>query len=124
MHGGTDGGGGGGAPLGTTGVSLPPEPTPASGDATPTPSQHPRGAEEHHHPEEEDEERVVVHSVAELLWRDRTLRWVTAHQMKLILDLVVATLIVLKVKGAMGLTAVCGILSGLISVLRVWHFGR
>jgi hypothetical protein len=69
---------------------------------------------------------LVVHTYHALLWRDVELRWIMLHQIKLILDLIVAGMMVAQVRSssAMAATAVCGIASGMISVSRVWVNGR
>mgnify|MGYP001568391620 FL=1 len=59
-------------------------------------------------------------------WADAELRWVFITQIKLLLDLVVGCSVGLGWKGPrrQALVSLCGLLSGLLSVYRVWVYGR
>ncbi|KAG8345654.1 putative Peroxisomal biogenesis factor 11 (PEX11) [Trypanosoma vivax] len=72
----------------------------------------------------ENSDVVLVHSYAELLWRDFELHWVFVTQLKLVLDIFVAIANLKKWDGARGAVSVAGLFSGLLSVYRVWTYGR
>jgi hypothetical protein len=69
---------------------------------------------------------VVVRSRRELLWKDSQLRWILFHEVKLVLDLIVAFCMAARQRprSSEPIVAICGLISGLISVARVWNFGR
>ena len=78
--------------------------------------------------EEEEEEAAVAHTTTdsyfELFWRDFELHWVMVTQIKLCLDCYVSCASLMQIPNIQGKTAVCGLVSGLLSVYRVWSYGR
>jgi hypothetical protein len=87
-------------------------PLPVSGQPTPS--------------AESDANYILVNSWVELLWKDYSLYWVCLTQLKILCDLVVALSLIHQWnhKRTGGLVSTCGLISGLLSVHRVWVYGR
>jgi hypothetical protein len=69
-------------------------------------------------------EMVCVHSYKQLLWSDFELHWACVTQVKLTLDIILCSARVLNWTGSGdSFFASCGLLSGLLSVYRVWTYG-
>ena len=69
-------------------------------------------------------ERIEVSSYAMLFWADFELHWVFVTQMKLLLDIFVATSLAQNWTTWRGPVSWAGLASGLLSVYRVWTYGR
>lgn len=65
-----------------------------------------------------------VNNYIQLLWRDYELHWACVTQLKLILDYYVLMSVVFNWEGVRGKTAIMGLISGLLSVYRVFVYGR
>lgn len=65
-----------------------------------------------------------VDSYTRLLWEDFGLHWVCVTQLKILLDMFVCISFLRKWKSWHGPVAICGLLSGFLSVYRVWTYGR
>ncbi|EKF30973.1 hypothetical protein MOQ_005201 [Trypanosoma cruzi marinkellei] len=70
------------------------------------------------------ENEIIVNSYQELLWKDFELHWIFVTELKLLLDLFVALSNLNQWKGVGGLVSIGGLFSGLLSVYRVWTYGR
>jgi hypothetical protein len=67
---------------------------------------------------------VCVHSYKQLLWSDFELHWACVTQVKLTLDIILCSARVLNWTGSGdSFFASCGLVSGLLSVYRVWTYG-
>lgn len=67
---------------------------------------------------------IPVDSYATLFWQDFELHWVCVTQLKLLLDIFVALSMLNDWTRLEGATSCCGLMSGLLSVYRVWTYGR
>lgn len=67
---------------------------------------------------------VVVNSYAMLFWADFELHWIFVTEMKLLLDIFVALSVVRGWQQWKGVISGAGFVSGLLSVYRVWTYGR
>ncbi|KAH9586301.1 Peroxisomal biogenesis factor 11 [Trypanosoma melophagium] len=74
--------------------------------------------------EEGETNDVLVSSYQELLWKDFELHWIFVTELKLLLDLFVATSNLRRWDSVRGLVSIAGLFSGLLSVYRVWTYGR
>ncbi|KEG10714.1 hypothetical protein DQ04_03381060 [Trypanosoma grayi] len=74
--------------------------------------------------EVEEANDIVVGSYQELLWKDFELHWIFVTELKLLLDLFVAMSYLKRWDSVRGLASICGLFSGLLSVYRVWTYGR
>ncbi|ESL10793.1 hypothetical protein TRSC58_01467 [Trypanosoma rangeli SC58] len=70
------------------------------------------------------ENEIVVNSYQELLWKDFELHWIFVTELKLLLDLFVALSNLNHWDSLRGLVSMGGLCSGLLSVYRVWTYGR
>ena len=66
----------------------------------------------------------VVQSYLALFWYDFELHWIWITELKLLFDIFVATSVVREWKAWKGPVATMGLLSGMLSVYRVWTYGR
>jgi len=71
-----------------------------------------------------DESVVHVSNYPKLFWLDFELHWVMVTELKLILDLLVAVSLAKGWQSWKGPVSVAGLLSGCLSVYRVWTYGR
>lgn len=67
---------------------------------------------------------VVVNNYAMLFWADFELHWVFVTELKLLLDIFVALSVLRRWQQWKGVVSVAGFASGLLSVYRVWTYGR
>ncbi|CBH18231.1 Peroxisomal biogenesis factor 11 (PEX11), putative [Trypanosoma equiperdum] len=67
---------------------------------------------------------VLVDSYAKLLWKDFELHWIFVTELKLLLDIFVAFASMKRYEAARGVASVAGLFSGILSVYRVWTYGR
>lgn len=67
---------------------------------------------------------VVVNSYPMLFWADFELHWIFVTEMKLLLDIFVALSVVRGWQQWKGVISGAGFASGLLSVYRVWTYGR
>nr|CCC95773.1 unnamed protein product [Trypanosoma congolense IL3000] len=76
-------------------------------------------------PKDEEEDNVVlVDSYAELLWKDFELHWIFVTELKLLLDIFVVMIGVRRYENLRGIASIAGLFSGILSVYRVWTYGR
>lgn len=66
----------------------------------------------------------LTRNVLELFWKDFELHWVLVTQVKLMLDFYIALSSRDRWQNVQGKTATFGLISGLLSVYRVWTYGR
>lgn len=71
-----------------------------------------------------DDSSVVVSSYPMLFWADFELHWMVVTQLKLVLDIFVAMSVLRQWQQWKGGVSVAGFLSGILSVYRVWTYGR
>lgn len=67
---------------------------------------------------------ILVHSYQELLWKDFELHWIFVTELKLLLDIFVALSNLNAWESLKGIVSIGGLFSGLLSVYRVWTYGR
>ncbi len=67
---------------------------------------------------------VVVNNYAMLFWADFELHWVFVTELKLLLDIFVALSVLRRWQQWKGVVSIAGFASGLLSVYRVWTYGR
>jgi hypothetical protein len=67
---------------------------------------------------------VEVDSYAKLFWADFELHWVFVTELKLLLDIFVTTSLAMESTRWKGPVSWAGLVSGLLSVYRVWTYGR
>jgi hypothetical protein len=67
---------------------------------------------------------IVVNNYPMLFWADFELHWVFVTEMKLLLDIFVALSVLRRWQQWKGVVSVAGFVSGLLSVYRVWTYGR
>lgn len=72
----------------------------------------------------EDDTTVVVHSYPMLFWADFELHWTFVTELKLVLDIFVALSVLQRWSAWKGAVSIAGFASGLLSVYRVWTYGR
>lgn len=66
----------------------------------------------------------LVGTYSELLWVDFELHWICVTEIKLMLDMFVALSVVQRWSHWKGAVSLAGFVSGLLSVYRVWTYGR